>query len=175
MCSGTCTSEKKIFNRETLDFFLSRVWFLILHKKFSSYNSVWIRIRIRTFFRIRIQPKHSDYFGFGSTTLVQRPCGSPPIGFTAALLPRPTSRLLATGEKPTWSGLDGRCHKRVRLPLSTIANCLANLLKTGPKKYFLAVKQIFPKLAEKKVWKHFRQVWGKHNYVIEFFQLLIVL
>jgi hypothetical protein len=43
-------------------------------QKSSSYNSVWIRIRfrIRTFFRIRIriQPKHSEYFGFGSTTLV---------------------------------------------------------------------------------------------------------
>jgi hypothetical protein len=46
--------RKQIFNRKTSDFSLSSVWFLIFHKKFSSYNSVWIRfrvrIRIRTFF-----------------------------------------------------------------------------------------------------------------------------
>jgi hypothetical protein len=37
--------------------------------KFSFYNNVWIRLRIRIFFRIRIQPKLLDSFGFGSTIL----------------------------------------------------------------------------------------------------------
>jgi hypothetical protein len=42
-------------------------WFFT--KNFILRAWILIRIRIRTFFRIRVQPKHSDYFGFGSTTL----------------------------------------------------------------------------------------------------------
>jgi hypothetical protein len=58
--------EKK-FSIEKHKIFLFQVFDLL--NKFSFYNSVGIRIR--TFFRIRIQPKHSDSFGFGSTTLGQ--------------------------------------------------------------------------------------------------------
>jgi hypothetical protein len=74
MCSGTCNSETKIFNRKTKDFSLSSVWFFtkifILQQCLNPNpypNPNFLRIRVR------IQPKHSDYFGFGlfgSTTLV---------------------------------------------------------------------------------------------------------
>jgi hypothetical protein len=53
-------------------FFLFQVSFLRFSPNFWFYNSVWIRIQIQTFFRIRIQPKYSDYFGYGSTTLAFR-------------------------------------------------------------------------------------------------------
>jgi hypothetical protein len=63
----------KIFNRKTYDFSFSSVWFLIFHKNFhpttvSESESISVS-ESELFFRIRIQPKHSDYFGFGSTTL----------------------------------------------------------------------------------------------------------
>jgi hypothetical protein len=77
MCSGTCTSERKMLNGKTR-FFSFKCLIFDFSQKFSFYNSVWIRvwirirIWIRTFFRIRIQPKHLDSFGFGfgSTTLL---------------------------------------------------------------------------------------------------------
>jgi hypothetical protein len=42
----------------------------ILHS--SVWIRIWIRIRIQIFFRIQIQPKLTDSFGFGSTTLPYR-------------------------------------------------------------------------------------------------------
>jgi hypothetical protein len=62
----------KILNRKTYDFSLSSVRFLIFHKNVhpttvSESESV---SESELFFRIRIQPKHSNYFGFGSATLV---------------------------------------------------------------------------------------------------------
>jgi hypothetical protein len=75
-CSGTCTTEKKRFSsRKKLNRYFFSFTCLIcdFSQKFSFYNSVWIRIRIqiriRTFFRIRIRAKLTDYFKFGSTTL----------------------------------------------------------------------------------------------------------
>jgi hypothetical protein len=63
------TTEKKVFQLKNVRFFLFQVFNLRFFTKFLFYYSVCIRIRIQTFFRIRIQPKKSDYFGFGSTTL----------------------------------------------------------------------------------------------------------
>jgi hypothetical protein len=63
----------KSFRTEKRTFFsLSSVRSAIFQIKFLFYNSVWVRIRtrIRPFFRIRIRPKLTDSFGFGSTTLV---------------------------------------------------------------------------------------------------------
>jgi hypothetical protein len=41
-------------------------------QKYTSYKSESESVsESELFFRIRIQPKHSDYFGFGSTTLLR--------------------------------------------------------------------------------------------------------
>jgi hypothetical protein len=60
----------KSFPTEKRTFFLSFKFLICdFSKKKLFYNSASIRIQIRTFFRIWIQPKYSDYFGFESTTL----------------------------------------------------------------------------------------------------------
>jgi hypothetical protein len=68
---GNLYDKEKSVPTEKRAFFLFQVFDLRFFTKFLFYYSVWIRIRIqiRTSFRIRIQPKKSDYFGFGSTTL----------------------------------------------------------------------------------------------------------
>jgi hypothetical protein len=69
VCWNLYDREKSFPTEKNTFFCLSSVWSAIFHNCFLFYNSVWIRIR--TFFRIRIQPNYSDYFGFGSTTLLQ--------------------------------------------------------------------------------------------------------
>jgi hypothetical protein len=69
MCSGICTTEKKVFQLKNLGVFsLSSVWSAIFHKNF--YFTIVSGSESKSeLFRIRIQPKYSDSFGFGSTTL----------------------------------------------------------------------------------------------------------
>jgi hypothetical protein len=62
--------DREVFQLKNFRIFsLLSVSSAIFHKKNLFYNSVWIRIR--TFFRIQIQPKYSESFKFGSTTLTQ--------------------------------------------------------------------------------------------------------
>jgi hypothetical protein len=72
ICDLEPVRQRKKFVIEKQDFSLSCVWFLIFHKNFhsttvSESESVSLS---ELFCWIRIQPKHLDYFGFGSTTLV---------------------------------------------------------------------------------------------------------
>jgi hypothetical protein len=66
MCSGTCTSEKKIiFLFQVFDLrFLTQIFILQQCLDPNPYPNP-------NFFRIRIQQKLLDSFGFGSTTLLQ--------------------------------------------------------------------------------------------------------
>jgi hypothetical protein len=72
MCTGICTTEKKVFHLKNLRFSLSSVWYAIFHKKFVFYNSVWIRIQIeiRTFFSDSDPAKIFEFFRIRSTTLL---------------------------------------------------------------------------------------------------------
>jgi hypothetical protein len=76
ICSAICTTEEKVFQLENLRFFLFQVFDLqfCTHKKIILQQCLDpIRSQILTFFRIRSRPKHSDSFGFGSTTLIFGP------------------------------------------------------------------------------------------------------
>jgi hypothetical protein len=67
MCSGTCMSEEKNFPIEKNNFFSpSSVWSAIFHKIFILQQCLDSNPNF-FFIRIRIQPKLSDSFGFGST------------------------------------------------------------------------------------------------------------
>jgi hypothetical protein len=71
MCSGTCTSEKKKLSIEKHKIFLFQVFdFFIFHKNVHPTTVSASESESELFVWIRIQPKHSDYFGFGSTTLL---------------------------------------------------------------------------------------------------------
>jgi hypothetical protein len=50
MCSGICTTEKKVFQLKKLRFILFQVFDLRFKKKKIILHSVWIRIQLQTFF-----------------------------------------------------------------------------------------------------------------------------
>jgi hypothetical protein len=87
MCSGTCTSEKKISNIKTYFFFSFKCLICNFSQDFKFYNSVWIRIHIRTFFS---DSDPAKAFGFGSTTLLGMipPYISPKLGACLKIAPR---------------------------------------------------------------------------------------
>jgi hypothetical protein len=72
ICSETCTSEKKKnFNRKTLDFSLSSVWFLIFHKNFHPTTvSESESVSESELFFSDSDSDPAKTFGFGSTTLL---------------------------------------------------------------------------------------------------------
>jgi hypothetical protein len=69
MCSGTCMSEEKNFPIEKHNIFLFQVFDLQFFTRFFILTTVSGFESELFLLRIRIQPKLSDSFGFGSTTL----------------------------------------------------------------------------------------------------------
>jgi hypothetical protein len=73
ICVMELVRQRKVFQLKNVRFSSCKFLICDFSQKILFYNSVWIRIRIqiRTFIWIRIQPKFSDFFGleFGSTTL----------------------------------------------------------------------------------------------------------
>jgi hypothetical protein len=80
MCSGTCTTEKKSFPIEKNILFLLYMFDLQFLTNFFYFTTVpgseFESVSESELFRIRIRPKLTDSFGFGSTTLVLSPCSS---------------------------------------------------------------------------------------------------
>jgi hypothetical protein len=71
MCSGICTTEKKVFQLKNLRVFFSFKCLICDFLRNFYFTTVsGSESKSEPFFRIRIQPKNSDYFGFGSTALV---------------------------------------------------------------------------------------------------------
>jgi hypothetical protein len=73
MCSGSCTTEKKVFQLKNLRFFSFKYLTCdFSHKIFLFYNSVWIRIQIRTFFSDPdSDPQHCLYVSTVTSNLVR--------------------------------------------------------------------------------------------------------